>query len=109
MFANGLWKSIEPVGLRRRVGLLLAGGEPMARDAGRLMCVLRSSAPLRDPDKEDEEFIRKERRSKRDPPDSVPALRSPNSFNPAVKRSFEVSGRELVRNTDRWAFPFSCV
>lgn len=84
MLANGLWRSMEPVGLRRRVGLRLAGGEPMLSEGGRLSRVLRSSAPVRDPDEEDEEFIRKEMRSKRDPAESVRAPRSPGSFNPAL-------------------------
>lgn len=82
-----------PVGLRRRVGLLLEVGEPMPSREGRLM---GSSAP----DKElDEEFKRKERRSKRDPPASVPG--SPSFLCPILMRSFEspVSGSEPVRKS----------
>lgn len=107
--ANGLWRSMEPVGLRRRVGLLPVGGEPMPIGGGRLIRALRSSAPVKEPDEEAEEFKRKEKRSKRDPAGagSDPAPSSPNSF----MRSFKgpVSGREPVRKSVRWAILFSNV
>lgn len=96
---------MDPVGLRRRVGLLLEGGEPMPSSGGRLIRV-ESSDPVKEL-AEGEEFNRKEKRSKRDPAGSV--LWSPSSFGPTLMRSFKgpVSGSELVRKRERWALPFS--
>lgn len=85
---------MEPVGLRRRVGLLLEVGEPMPSDGGRLIRELGSSAPVEEPDVEDDKFIRK--RSKRDAVASAPSsLAGPTS------------GRELAWKSGRWVFPFS--
>lgn len=100
---------MEPVGLRRRVGLLLEGGELMPSGGGRLMRALVSSAPVKEPDEEDEEFKRKEKRSKRDAVASVPAPSSAGTFGPTLMRSFKdpVSGREPVRKSGRWAILFS--
>lgn len=107
---NGLWRSMEPVGLRRRVGLLLEGGELMPSCGGRLMRELDSSAPVKEPDVEDEEFKRNEKRSKRDTSGSVPAPTS-SSFVPTLMRSFEspVSGSEAVWKRGRRACPVSNV
>lgn len=52
---------MEPVGLRRRVGLLLEGGELMLDCGDRLIRVLGSSAPVKEPVREG--FKRKEKRS----------------------------------------------
>lgn len=92
---------MEPVGLRRRVGLLMEGGEPMPSRGGRLIRALESSAPFKEPVKEDEEFKRKEKRSKRDPAGSFPVLMSPSSLCPTLTRSCEspVSGSEPVRKS----------
>ena len=80
---NDLWRSMEPVGLSRRVGLLPEGGEPkLSGGGGRLMRLLKSSAPLKEPDKDDE-FTRKDKRSKRDPGSS------PRSLCPTLRRSLE--------------------
>lgn len=90
---NGLWKS------KVLVILLLEGGELMPSDGGRLIRELGSSTPFMEPDEEDEVFKRKEKRSKRDPAESVTVPRSPNSFRPILIRLFEfviVSGSELV-------------
>lgn len=99
---------MEPVGLRRRVGLLLEGGELMLDCGGRLIRVLGSSDPVKEPVRE--EFKRKEKRSKRVPGGSVPVTNS-SSFAPALVRSFEspVSGIELVRKSGRWVCLFSNV
>lgn len=60
---NDLWRSMEPVGLRRKVGLLLVGEVLMIDCGARLMRMLGSSAPFKEPDEEDEEFNRMEKRS----------------------------------------------
>lgn len=82
---------MELVGLRRRVGLLLEGGEVTPNCGGRLMRALESSAPDKEPDAEDEEFKRKEKRSKRDEARSVPEPTS-GSFGP-------ISGSEAARKS----------
>lgn len=51
---------MEPLGLRRRVGLL-EGGEPMLECGGRLIRAEGSSAPVKEPVVG--EFRRKEKRS----------------------------------------------
>lgn len=104
--ASDRWRSMEAVGLRRRVGLLPEGGELMLGCGGRLIRLLRSSPPVKEPD--EEELKRKEKRSKRLPTGSAPA---PNSCSFAPKRSVESpeSGRELARKRGRWACLFSNV
>lgn len=98
---NCLWRSIEPVGLRRRVGLLLEGGELMLSGGSRFIGVLGSSPPVKELD---DEFKRKDKRSKRDPGGSVPVLTSLNSFR---STKGPVSGNELARKRERWAFALS--
>lgn len=108
---RGLWRSTEPVGLRRRLGLLLEGGEPMAHSGGRLITALGLSAPVTEPGWEEDEFERKDKRSKRDAAGSVPVPGSPSSFCPKLMASYEgpLSGSEMVRKSGRWAVPFSLV
>lgn len=98
---------MDPVGLSRLVGLLLEDGELKLRGGGgRLIRAPRSSVPVR----EDEEVRRKERRSIRDPDSgSFPEPRSLTSFIPEVTWSLKdpVSGREPLRNRERWVLSFS--
>lgn len=108
MVVNDLWRSIEPVGLRRRVGLLAGGGEWMFGDIckGRLIRALGSSAPVKEPEvEEDEEFKRKEKRSKREVTGSA-AVTGSGSFAAKLLRSIEspVSGSELVWKSGRCLF-----
>lgn len=104
--AKGRWSSMEPVGLRRRLGLLLEGGEPMLACGARLIRALPSSTPFKEP--EAEAFRRMEKRSKRCPTESVFAPGS-SSFDPTLKRSLEngTSGSELARNSERCPALFS--
>lgn len=106
---------MEPVGLRRRVGLLLEGGEVRLSGEGLLIRLLASSVPVKEPEDDDEEFKRREKRSKRDTPWSAPLLNPLNSFEAALMRLNvgPVSGSEPVRRNGRWArgfaLPFSWV
>lgn len=104
--ANGRWRSTEPVGLRRRLGLLLEGGEPMLACGARLIRVAGSSAPFKEP--EAGLFRKMEKRSE---PEAAGAALVPDSssFTPTLKRSLPngTSGSELVRNSERCAALFS--
>lgn len=99
--ARGRCRSMEVVGLSRRVGLVVVG-EPRFRLGPRLILEEpESPAPFREPD----EFTRKERRSRRDPGGFPLGPVSPGSL--LLTAGDPVSGRELVRNRGRWTFPFS--
>lgn len=104
MVANDRWRSMEPVGLRRRLGLLRAGGL-MLNCGGRLRRTFCSSAPIKELVVE---FKMELMRSKRLPTGSVLGLVS-SSLLPMFVRSFRspVSGSEPVWNSERWTGLFS--
>lgn len=95
---------MEPVGLRRRLGLLEAGGL-MLDCGGRLTQMFGSSPPVKELVVE---FKMKEMRSKRVPTGSVLGPVS-SSLLPTLLRLFRspVSGSELVWNSERWTGLFS--
>lgn len=104
--ANGRWRSMEPVGLRRRLGLLLEGGEPMLACGARLIRVPASSAPFKE--LETGVFKKTEKRSEPEPAGAA-LVPDSSSFTPTLIRSLPngTSGSELVRNSERCAALFS--
>lgn len=105
---TGRCRSMDPAGLSKRVGLVIEGGGLKPREGGRLMRELQNSSALFS-DPEEEEFRRKDRRSRRDCAGSGLAPTSPGSFSLTMVGSAEdpISGTELERNRVLWAVPFS--
>lgn len=107
---KGRCRSMDPVGLSRRVGLVIEGGELRPREGGRLMREqLDSSVPLSD--REEEGFRKKDKRSRRDRDGSGLGPISAGSLGLTMVGSVEgpISGSEPERNRVWWVIPFSKV
>lgn len=105
---TGRCRSMDPAGLSRRVGLVMEGAGLEPREGARLMRELQNSSALFS-DPEEEEFRRKDRRSRRDCAGSGLAPTSPGSFSLTMVGSAEdpVSGSEPERNRVLRVVPFS--